>query len=215
MRGNMAGLVGAIGNGALGPGVLAVARSTDPWLGPNVLCPPGVGLRSKAEHIGDPQLLLALGAPALLPRPVATLWCDVGVVLRAYWPVLPAVPLASASPRRRTWVRNEHPFAHGQLHDAAGEEHEPAHKRGNEEDTRVVPRSHVNVNHGVILGDPLAFTFAGSRLPHTPTPCLKLHLLFGLGWCNEVSAMLEGAGQPRRQLTSCALVEETATRLLG
>mmetsp|Transcript_108521 Transcript_108521/g.350366 ORF Transcript_108521/g.350366 Transcript_108521/m.350366 type:complete len:624 (+) Transcript_108521:483-2354(+) len=207
-------VVAAVGERALGPGVLADARRADAGLRAGVLCPPGVGLWCEAEHVRHPELLLALRAPALLPGEVAALGRDVGVVLRADGPVLPAVPLAGPRPGRGAGVRHEHALAHDALHDAPGEEHGPADQHHDDHRARVEPGSHVHARHGVLAHGPLALDVPGP-LRRVRLLRLPLQLLLGLGWRNEVGAVLESGRKPGRQLAGGALVEEPAARLLG
>mmetsp|Transcript_20667 Transcript_20667/g.52729 ORF Transcript_20667/g.52729 Transcript_20667/m.52729 type:complete len:860 (-) Transcript_20667:377-2956(-) len=194
----------AVRQAAGGPGVLADARGADARLGADILGPPHVGLGREAEDVRGPQLLLALGAPALLPGPVAALRRDVRVVLGGDRTGLPAVPLARAGPRRLARLRDEHALAHGALDGAAGKLHQPAQRDSKEQRPGVLPRPHVDVCHGV-LTDQAGLAVGG----------LLGDLLLGLRRRDEVGAVLEGVRQPRRDLAGGAGVEQAAAGLPG
>mmetsp|Transcript_1932 Transcript_1932/g.4715 ORF Transcript_1932/g.4715 Transcript_1932/m.4715 type:complete len:267 (-) Transcript_1932:1324-2124(-) len=198
------GLVLAVGNGAGGPGVLAHAGCTDQGLGALGLCPEHVGLGCEAEHIGGPQLLLTLRAPSLLPSPVAALRRDMGVVLGADRAVLPAVPLASAGPRRLTWVGHQHPLPHDSLHRAACQLDSPRKTNDKDHCADVVPRRHVHLGQWIIA----------ECIVRTVLTLLS-KLLVGLGWGDKIHDVLEGTRKPSWGIACTALIEEAATGLLG
>mmetsp|Transcript_29157 Transcript_29157/g.86562 ORF Transcript_29157/g.86562 Transcript_29157/m.86562 type:complete len:899 (-) Transcript_29157:108-2804(-) len=186
------------------PGVLADAGGADPRLGALRLGPPHVGLGGEAEDVGGPDLLLALGAPAVLPGPVAPHRRDVRVVLGGDGAGLPAVPLADAGPGRLAGVRHEHALAHRALDGAAGELDGPAGHRQEEQCADVVPRGHVHVLQRVLLdGVPLAVLLLLGQL--------RLRLRRG----DEVGAVLERVRQPGGHLAGGAVVEEAAAGLAG
>merc|ERR1719296_320445 len=193
----------AIGNPARGPSVLANACNADAGLRAFILGPPCISLGVEPEDVGGPQLLLTLGAPALLPGPVSSLRCQVPIMLRRDRAMLPAIPLPSASPRWCARIADQHALAHDELDGATAQLDGPGDTNNKNHRAHIVPGCHVDVRQGIVPNG-LVVTIL----------LLLLQLLLCLGWCNHVHDMLESIRQPRGCITCSTAIEEATTGLL-
>mmetsp|Transcript_67742 Transcript_67742/g.147547 ORF Transcript_67742/g.147547 Transcript_67742/m.147547 type:complete len:204 (+) Transcript_67742:1092-1703(+) len=159
----------------------------------------------EAIQIGGPELLLAIGTPALHPVVVPTLSRDVGVVLGGDGTELPAEPLATSRPRRCSRVCDNHSLAHNGLHDTACEENDPAKTNDEDDRTGILPRPHVHLA--------VHFLNLASHCKLVVVFPLLLDHFRRLRRRYEVHDGLEGRRQPGRSLAGGARIEETASRL--